>query len=82
MVTLITSNNWGEIDEWQNQWASNKPVIPPVNGLKQWDAVYPLLINFSLEWDYIGLRKPGKALLNGTQQSLVYANEGNLLGKK
>jgi hypothetical protein len=45
---------------WMNQWASNKPVISPVNGLKQWDALYLLLINFSLEWDYISQRKLGQ----------------------
>jgi len=60
MVTIITSNNWGEIYERLNQIASNKPGISPVNRWKQWDALYVLLINFSLERDYIGLRKPGQ----------------------
>jgi hypothetical protein len=53
------------------------------NGLKQGDAVSPLLFNFPLEYairkvleNHVGL------LLNGTHQLLVYVDDVNLLGDK
>jgi hypothetical protein len=51
------------------------------NGLKQGDALSPLLFNFALEHANRNVQKTHTALkLNGTYQLLAYACYVNLLG--
>jgi hypothetical protein len=51
------------------------------NGLKQGDALSPLLLNFALEYasSRVHLHKDGLKL-NGTPQLLVYADDVTILG--
>jgi hypothetical protein len=51
------------------------------NGLKQGDALLPLLVNFALEYPISKVQKNQVEMkLNGTHHLLVYVDDLNLLG--
>jgi len=56
-------------------------MFPVRNGLKQGDAISPLLLNVALDYTIrrVQINQDGLKL-NGTHQLLVYADDDNILG--
>jgi len=55
-------------------------MFPVKNGLKQGDALSPLLVNFALEYVFRRVRVSQDGLkLNGTHQLLIYADDINIM---
>jgi hypothetical protein len=55
--------------------------FPNQNGLKQGDALSPLLLNFAVKYVIMKAQENQVRLkLNGTHQHLAYADDVNLLG--
>jgi hypothetical protein len=56
-------------------------MLPIQNSLKQGNALWPLLFNFSLEYIIRKVEESQMGLkLKGTHQQLVYADDFSLLG--
>jgi hypothetical protein len=71
--------------KWNLQYSAYRQVsdkFPIQNGLKQGDALSPLLLNFALEYTIRRVQEKQKGLkLNGTHHLLTYVDNVNIVGE-
>ena len=70
---------------WNSEASENRkplsPTLPMESGLKQGDALSPLLLNFALEYTIRKVQETNLGLdMNDTHQTLAYADYVNLIG--
>ena len=83
LVRLIKTCLDGTRSKVRRRNSSLSSSFPIENGLKQGDALSPLLFSFTLEYAIRKVQDTNLGLdMNGTHQVLAYANDVNLIGEQ